>query len=118
FGTKVIGQALEEMDRQGLIDHMYVNPADAAKDLKPESSIAYNWGGRYQSSQGWSLDANFFRNDIKDMIDTYVAATKTNGQSFFGYYNVHSVFTEGVEINGSFPLFNHHLVLRGGYQFL
>ncbi len=118
LGTKAVLTGLEELKAQGRISQVYLDPKDLASDLKPESSIAYNLGGSYTGNSGWKAKVNFFRNDIKDLIDTRTIAMKTNGQPLYSYYNVHRVFTEGMEWDGSIPLLNNHLTLSAGYQFL
>ncbi len=118
LGTKAVEQVLSKMQAEGQIERVYIQPGDMTSELKPESSIAYNLGGSYTGSGNWEVGVNLFRNDIKDLIDTRTIAMKTNGQPLYSYYNVHRVFTEGVEMNGSIRLLNNSLVFRAGYQFL
>lgn len=118
LGTKAMAYGLTKMQQEGQIAKVFVNPDNHNTDLKPESSIAYNFGGSYHADKGWQVQANLFRNDIKDLIDTRVVAMKTNGQPLFSYYNIHRVFTQGAELNGSLPLLDKRLIIGAGYQFL
>ncbi len=118
LGTMAAKDGLAKMEEEGQIERVYINPDKLDGKLKPESSIAYNLGGSYTANTGWKVSMNLFRNDIKDMIDTRVIALKANGQPLYSYYNVHSVFTEGLETDVRFPLFVNKFVISAGYQFL
>lgn len=118
LGTKEVKRGLAKLSDQGQIARVYIDDARLQDDLRPERSVAYNLGGNYSSPEGWKLGVNFFRNDIKDLIDTRTIAMKTNGQPLYSYYNIHQVFTEGLEAEGSLPVFSRSLVIRAGYQFL
>lgn len=118
LGTKVASRELENMKQAGMIQQVYIDPSKMDDGLKPESSAAYNLGGSYTGDSDWKVSVNFFRNDIKNLIDTRIIARKTNGQPLYSYYNVHRVYTEGAELNGQFSLLQHKLTLRAGYQFL
>src|SRR5690606_34311290 len=118
LGTKEVQSGLSKMESQGQIAQIYIQPDKSGTDLKPESSLAYNLGGTYRGSQGGKVHLNLFRNDIKDLIDTRTIAMKTNGQPIYSYYNVHRVFTQGVEVDASQPFFNNSLVISAGYQYL
>lgn len=118
LGTKEIRSGLAKMQEEGQIERVYISPEKMDADLKPETAIAYNLGGTYTGNTAWKLRINFFRNDIKDLIDTRTIAMKTNGQPLYSYYNIHKVYTEGMEADASLPLFNKRLVISAGYQFL
>jgi outer membrane receptor for ferrienterochelin and colicins len=62
------------------------------------------------------FDFNFFRNQIKNLIDYKIIATKTNGQSIFSYYNLNKVYTQGIEFNSEFNI--DDINFRIGYQYL
>lgn len=118
LGTKEVESGLAKMQQQGQIAQIYIQPDKTDADLKPESAVAYNLGGTYAGNAGWKVHLNFFRNDIKDLIDTRTIAMKTNGQPIYSYYNVHRVFTQGMETDATLPLLSKSLVISGGYQFL
>ncbi len=118
LGARVMEYALNKMQAEGQIAQISVPPDGQNTNLKPESSIAYNIGSSFRATDGWEVNVNLFRNDIKDLIDTRVVAIKSNGLPLFGYHNIHRVFTQGAEVNGSLPLFNDKLRISMGYQFL
>lgn len=93
------------------------------KELKPESSIGYNFGFQVQPMSSLKLNINLFRNDIKDLIDTFDTQLKASelnlpsGTRTFSYRNIDEVYTQGVEVDVNYKLSNNFRIL-GGYQFL
>ncbi|AZJ36329.1 TonB-dependent siderophore receptor [Tenacibaculum singaporense] len=93
------------------------------KELKPESSIGYNLGFQVQPISNLKLNINLFRNDIKDLIDTFdtqLEASKLNlpaGTRTFSYRNIDEVYTQGIEVDANYKINNNFRIL-GGYQFL
>src|SRR5690606_7025120 len=79
--------------------------------------VSINIGVDYSPISGVKVNLNLFRNTINDLIDTRVIAFKTNGQNVFSYYNVHKVYTQGLEVNASWRA-NKNLKILGGYQLL
>lgn len=94
---------------------------NVARELKPESSIGYNLGFQVKPIHNIELSVNFFRNDFKDLINTF-AVTRGNfpdlpGISVFSYENRAKVFTQGVEVDMNYKV-NNNLRFIAGYQFL
>lgn len=116
LGSNVLVEGLERLAEQGQIDSILADPSSFGS-ISAETSTAYNVGLKIQPTQKSSVNINVFRNDIQDLIDTKAVARKTNGQQVFSYYNIASVFTEGMEADGNYKLSNH-LQLSAGYQFL
>ncbi|RSC93978.1 TonB-dependent receptor plug domain-containing protein [Tenacibaculum singaporense] len=93
------------------------------KELKPESSIGYNFGFQVQPISNLKLNINLFRNDIKDLIDTFdtqLQAPELNlpaGTRTFSYRNIDEVYTQGIEVDANYKINNNFRIL-GGYQFL
>ncbi len=91
-----------------------------SKELNPESSIGYNLGFQLKPITSLHLDVNFFRNDIKDLINTFVVSrnfTDLPNTSVFSYENRDRVFTQGIELDLSYRI-NNNLKFSTGYQFL
>lgn len=99
------------MQGEGQIARIYIDLEKARAHLKPESATAHHAGVTYKGDAGWKTGVSFFRNDIKDLIDTRTIVIKTNGQPLYSYYNVHRVYTEGAELDGSVTLLNKRLIL-------
>jgi outer membrane receptor for ferrienterochelin and colicins len=120
-GYSVLGKEVEAAGVRQLLDAgavagLAVPLADLGERLDAERSAGINVGFRYQKGR-WTSEVNFFRNDFRNLIDTRILATKTNGQGVFGYLNREEVFTQGAELDLRFiPLEN--LTLSAGYQLL
>ncbi|CAM1372834.1 Outer membrane receptor protein [Tenacibaculum xiamenense] len=93
------------------------------KELKTESSIGYNFGFQWEPIDGLKVNVNGFRNNIKDLIDTfdtqlpYDVLGLPQGTRTFSYRNISSVFTQGIELDLNYRL-NKNFRLLAGYQFL
>ncbi|MCT4698179.1 TonB-dependent receptor plug domain-containing protein [Tenacibaculum haliotis] len=93
------------------------------KELKPESSIGYNFGFELKPAAGLKVNINLFRNDIKDLIDTFDTQLNASdiglpaGTRIFSYRNINKVYTQGVELEANYKLSSNFNIL-GGYQFL
>ena len=94
-----------------------VSLSDYEGELLPENSVSFNFGGVYKPIAELTFEINLFRNNIQDLIETQVIATRTNGTNVFSYHNISKVYTQGLEINASWKLSNY-LKFSGGYQLL
>ncbi len=117
LGYNAVKDRLPKMKAAGEILSQSVPITDFDGMLSPESSIGYNIGFDYKINRKIHINANFFRNDIKNMIDTYTIATKSNGLQVFAYHNISKVYTQGVEANFKYKI-TQSLHFSAGYQFL
>ena len=117
LGYNAVQTAIPQLEAEGQLATIIVPVSEFENDLHPENSIGFNIGADFQPITSIKLTANFFRNNIKDLIDTRVIATKNNGQNVFSYYNVNKVYTQGLEFNTSWKP-NNQLKISGGYQLL
>jgi len=125
FGTHEVRERLAALAASGqLVTYPttglpLINTAllDRASNLLPESSVAYNAGLQIDPTDKLSITASYFRNNLRDLIETTPVAQKTNSQSVFTYYNVSQAYTQGVEAEAGYQLLPG-LRLSGGYQFL
>lgn len=116
FGTEEIHNQMALLQARGEIRDTVGN-LNSLKPLKAEYSTAYNIGFTVKPMKKIKLDANFFRNDINDMINTVAVAVKTNNQSVFTYTNLNKVYTQGLETELSYQIHKAFL-LSAGYQYL
>ena len=116
LGYNVALDKLDELIYQNQIQHVVIPRNELINSLDAEKSIGYNLGISIDEPK-WKLDLNFFRNDIKNLIDTRIIARKNNGQNVFSYVNFDQIFTTGLELN-----FNHRITekfnINAGYQLL
>jgi outer membrane receptor for ferrienterochelin and colicins len=116
FGTEELPNILEELQKQNQIAEILL-PTDAIGVLKAERSWNINAGGKWKITEKISWDWNFFRNDVSNLIESQIAAIRTNGQTIFSYRNLRSIFTQGLETNWSYKV-SKHFSLVLGYQYL
>lgn len=102
-----------------------------SKDLNPENSVGYNVGLELKPTLNLKISINAFRNDIKDLINSYdtelnstVNATNfanefgfPNTIRIFSYENRSRVYTQGVEVDVNYRI-NDNFNFSSGYQFL
>ncbi len=117
LGYNAVKKQIPIMQALGLIESLRVPLENFNAALKPESSVSINIGMHYKPCSEVAIEANFFRNKIKDLIDTKVIATKTNSQNVFSYQNINRVITTGLEFNVTFKPYNQ-LKIAAGYQLL
>ncbi len=116
LGKEVEAAGIQRLVNQGELASLQVDPADLGETLDAESSVGYNLALALNRPE-WSLEINAFRNDFRNLIDTRILASKTNGQNVFGYVNRDQVFTQGIEADFRW-LPAHNLSISAGYQLL
>ncbi len=117
LGHNLVKSELASLESQGELFSINVPVSEYENDLKPESSVNFNFGIDYKLNNQLKFNLNLFRNNISNLIDTQVIASKTNGQNVFSYYNASKVYTEGIEFSAFYKPINN-LQISGGYQFL
>ena len=117
LGYNAVTTKIPELQEQGELANIVVPISQFEDKLNPENSISFNIGMDYSPISSLKLNLNVFRNNINDLIDTRVIANKTNGQNVFSYYNIHEVYTEGLEFGTTWKP-NNKLKVSGGYQLL
>jgi outer membrane receptor for ferrienterochelin and colicins len=116
FGVEEAKEQIALLQSQGRIGSVE-NDFYKLGNLKPEYSTGFNAGFTFIPNKKIQLQANFFRNDIENMIDTRLVAYYNSGAQIFSYLNINKAFTQGVEINSTYKI-NNKLTLSSGYQFL
>ncbi len=116
FGAQVVQEKFAELQAQGQIAQVLIDPATVRK-IRAESSLAYNLGLVLTPQKNLNLKVNAFRNDISDLIETAPVARKTNGQNVFSYFNYAAVVTQGIEAQADYSPCPG-LALSAGYQYL
>ncbi|MEA5258142.1 TonB-dependent receptor [Arcicella aquatica] len=119
FGTQEVALNLARLQAENQIAEVLFDVSKLG-ELKAESSLAFNFGGKIDLDNGLKFKANVFRNDISNLIQTQAVALKTNGQSVFSYMNLTKAFTQGIELDASYTIANNKspITLSAGYQFL
>ena len=115
FGTTTRNRSMRQLQETGQIQRVLIQTN--GDKIEPEKSTAYNIGIDLKPRQDLHLRINFFRNNVRDLIDTAPIAVKSNNQRVFSYFNVNRVFTRGFESEVDLSV-GHDLELGFGYQFL
>jgi outer membrane receptor for ferrienterochelin and colicins len=116
FGKEVEEEGIQRLQNNNEIATLQVDSAELGQPLDAESSIGYNLGMSYKKGK-LSTTLNLFRNDFKNLIDTRILASKTNGQNVFGYINRERVYTQGLEADFQYKP-KENISLSLGYQLL
>ena len=117
LGYNAVEGALSRMQNLGQISNVLVSLDEFNIGLKPENSLGINVGSTFRLNNNFKTSINFFRNNINDLIDTKIIANKTNGQNVFSYTNINKVYTQGIELDGSWSL-DKKFKISAGYQLL
>jgi outer membrane receptor for ferrienterochelin and colicins len=126
----------------GQLYYRFQNPASFYQvignpNLRPETSRSFNGGADFRISR-LRLSTNIYRNDVNHLIDySFVGMPETAdelnailtqynipasfdpvlGRAMFVYVNLNRVYTQGVELSGSYAL-NSQLMFSGAYTYL
>jgi len=107
---------LETQKQQGVLIEILPKAYQLAL-LKPEISKGINAGLRYDVNDKLNFNLNFFRNDIKNLIQVDIIAYRSNNAAVYSYFNVKKAFTQGAELQAQYSV-SKYIQLQGGYQYL
>ncbi len=96
FGSLVVDDKVAELQSQGQIASIQRDPASFS-EVKPERSLGFNAGYQVDFSKKVRWTMNLYHNEIKELIETQIVATKTNGQYVYSYTNLNNIYTQGLE---------------------
>lgn len=116
FGSSTVREGIERLQNEGNIDQILI-PISSLEEIKAESSWAANFGVDVDLTNRIRWRVNLFRNNVTDLIETAPIARKTNGQSVFSYFNLHDVYTQGIESELRWTV-NSNIQASVGYQLL
>lgn len=109
--------------------YQLVGARRVGRDLLPERSVSYEagigWDRLYpnlwdNNSITFGFDVQYFRNDLKDLID-FVQIGTAGTQAVYSYRNIKRARTQGIETNirgGIYFDNNKKITVSGGYQYL
>lgn len=116
FGSSTVRDGIERLESEGNIDQILI-PLSTLDEIKAESSWAANIGVDLDLTDQIRWRINVFRNNVTDLIETAPIARKTNGQSVYSYFNLHDVYTQGIETELRWTV-NSNIQASVGYQLL
>lgn len=116
FGALQAQSIIAELNAAGLIKQ-YEDDFYKLQSLKPEFSNGLNVGFTAYPVGKMQVQVNVFRNDIKNLIEARLVATRQDNSQIYSYINIRSAFTQGLETTLKYQ-FNNSLRAEIGYQFL
>ncbi len=116
FGAVGLSDRVEKEVQAGNIASILIDP-NTIQRIRPEYSIAYNFGIDYEPIDQIFIRFNAFYNDINDLIETINVAQKNNGAFIYSYQNLNTVYTQGLESEIKFSP-TDGLLVSLGYQYL
>ncbi|MFD2553603.1 TonB-dependent receptor [Sphingobacterium tabacisoli] len=114
FGAEDAAYKLNRLIEAGEIAEVLFDPA-RIKALHAERSWNYQGGVRLSPWKPMTISANVFYNEVSNLIETFVLATKTNGKSVYTYSNQEHVVIKGIESTISYKWRDLHLQVAGQY---
>lgn len=126
----------------GQLYYRFANPASFYQvignpNLNPEHSQSFQFGTLYRATR-YRIGLNFFRNNVRDLIDTRLIGTPRTaadlnsllatynipgifnpllGRATYTYFNQSRIFTQGFELDGEYA-FSRRLRVTGAYTYL
>ncbi len=116
FGSAQAQQVIARLDALGQIGNLFPSYYQL-KALKPEYSNGVHFTWDWKVNDRTNLSTQFFRNDIKNLIESQQVGTYISGAQIYSYLNIGRAFTTGFEVEGQ-HLLNEKWTLSGGYQYL
>ena len=82
---------------------------DDITQLRPETSISYDFGVSYKLNKNSKVGVNVFQTNTTDLIESVLVGMFVNQTLLFGYTNISEATFRGVELEG--------LYQKGGFRF-
>lgn len=115
FGAEEAKYKLAQLVEAGQIAEVLYDP-DRIQSLDAERSWNYQLGAKMYPTPGMDAGINLFSNQVSNLIETFVLATKTNGKSVYIYSNQDRVTIKGLEANLGYRWRDFYI--RSGFQYL
>jgi outer membrane receptor for ferrienterochelin and colicins len=116
YGVAQAQQVIAKLDALGQIGNLFPSYYQL-KSLKPEYSNGLHFTWDWKINDRSNISAQFFRNDIKNLIESQQVGTYITGAQIYSYLNIGRAFTTGFELEGQYKL-NSNWTISGGYQYL
>ncbi|MBL1408097.1 TonB-dependent receptor [Sphingobacterium faecale] len=114
FGAEDAAYKLDRLLAAGEISEVLFD-AENIKPLDAERSWNYQGGVRLHPWEKLTVGVNAFYNEVSNLIETFVLATKTNGKSVYTYSNQEHVVIKGIESNVTYEWQDFRLQVGGQY---
>ena len=115
LGAYNIEEQINFYSQQNLIAFLSYDLTDITQ-LRPETSISYDFGVSYKLNERSKIGVNVFQTNTTDLIESVLAGMFVNQTLLFGYTNISEVTFRGVELEGLYQKGNFRF--DGSYQYL
>ena len=115
LGAYNIEEQINFYSQQNLIAFLSYDLTDITQ-LRPETSISYDFGVSYKLNERSKIGVNLFQTNTTDLIESVLAGMFVNQTLLFGYTNISEVTFRGVELEGLYQKGNFRF--DGSYQYL
>ena len=116
FGSVEAQKVVERLNSLGQIGNLFDNYYQLKK-LEPEYSTGLHLSWEWEPTNDNQFIVQFFRNDIKNLIDVQQIGTYKTGAQIYSYLNIKNAFTTGIELEAKQKI-NDHFSISAGYQYL
>ena len=115
LGAYNIEEQINFYSQQNLIAFLSYDLGDITQ-LRPETSISYDFGVSYKLNERSKIGVNLFQTNTTDLIESVLAGMFVNQTLLFGYTNISEATFRGVELEGLYQKGNFRF--DGSYQYL
>jgi outer membrane receptor for ferrienterochelin and colicins len=115
LGAYNIEEQINFYSQQNLIAFLSYDLGDITQ-LRPETSISYDFGVSYKLNERSKIGVNLFQTNTTDLIESVLAGMFVNQTLLFGYTNISEATFKGVELEGLYQKGNFRF--DGSYQYL
>ena len=115
LGAYNIEEQINFYSQQNLIAFLSYDLSDITQ-LRPETSISYDFGISYKLNERSKIGVNLFQTNTTDLIESVLAGMFVNQTLLFGYTNISEATFRGVEFEGLYQKGNFRF--DGSYQYL
>ena len=115
LGAYNIEEQINFYSQQNLIAFLSYDLSDITQ-LRPETSISYDFGVSYKLNERSKIGVNLFQTNTTDLIESVLAGMFVNQTLLFGYTNISEATFRGVELEGLYQ--KDGFRFDGSYQYL
>jgi outer membrane receptor for ferrienterochelin and colicins len=116
FGATQAQQVIGQLNQLGQIGILFDNFYQL-KALQPEYSTGLHFAWDYEPTAKTYLSLQFFRNDIRNLIEVQQVGAYKTGAQIYSYLNIGNAFTTGFELEAKQQI-SKNIFISGGYQYL
>jgi len=115
LGAYNIGEQIQFYQSQNQLPVVFY-PLSEITQLRPETSISYDFGVSYKINDKSKVGINLFQTNTTDLIESVLAGVFVNQTLLFGYTNISEATFRGIEVSETYQTKNFRW--DASYQYL